>query len=147
MGEGQTPQPDAVLLILPEHGGQSSVSGDPITGYFSGAPEMIVEVAVTSYSRDFGTKKRLYERMCVREYLIVVPREKKVVAMALTPSGFEPIEPGPDGILRSRFFPGLWLDIATMWTLDLQQMNAVLQQGLATPDHADFTAQLASRKH
>ena len=45
------------------------------------------------------------------------------------------------------FFPGLWLDTAAVWTINLQQMNSVLQLGLATPEHAEFVAQLASRKH
>ena len=146
MDEGQTPQPDVVLLILPEYGGQSGTVGDSLAGYFTGAPELIAEVAVTSYSRDFGTKKRLYERMGVREYLIAVPREKKLVSLRLTSTGFQPMAPAADGVFRSACFPGLWLDTASLWTLDLQQMNAVLQRGLATPEHAEFVAQLASRK-
>ena len=147
MGEGQTPQPDVVLLILPEYGGQSKVSGDSLTGYYTGAPELIVEVAFSSYSRDFGAKKRLYERMGVREYLIAVPREKKLVSLGLTDNGFQPIAPGADGVFRSACFPGLWLDTAALWTLDLQQMNLFVQQGLATPEHAEFVARLASQKH
>jgi hypothetical protein len=36
----------------------------------------------------------------------------------------------------------LWLDIQTLWDLDYARMNEVLQQGLATPEHAAFAAQL-----
>jgi Uma2 family endonuclease len=140
MGENQVPQPDIMLRILPEYGGQSRVEGL----YPAGAPELIVEVAVSSRSRDFGAKKRLYERMGVREYLIAVPREEQLLSWALTPEGFQPLEP-VDGVFQSNFFPGLWLDLAALWDLDLQRMNAVLQQGLATPGHAAFAAQLASR--
>lgn len=142
MGERQNPQPDITLRILPECGGQSQVSGQ----YPSGAPELIVEVAISSYARDFGAKKRLYERMGVREYLIAVPREERMVSFTLISSSFEPLEADAAGVFRSACFPGLWLDIAALWKLDLQGMNSVLQQGLATPEHGDFAAQLQSAK-
>ena len=63
MGEGEVPQPDVTLRILSEYGGQSGLEGP----YTVGAPELIVEVAVSTRSRDFGSKKRLYERTGVRE--------------------------------------------------------------------------------
>src|ERR1035438_4774220 len=141
MGERNVPQPDITLTILPERGGQSRVEGQ----YHAGAPELIVEVAVSSYSRDFGAKKRLYERMGVREYVIAVPGAREVRWYELTPAGYQTLEPGSDGIFRSRCFPGLWLDTAALWDLDLARANAVLQQGLATPEHAEFAAQLAAR--
>jgi Uma2 family endonuclease len=103
-------------------------------------------VAVSSYSRDFGAKRRLYERMGVREYLIAVPRAEKLVSLSASPSGLRPFDPDDNGILRSACFPGLWLDTKALWAVDLQGMNAVLQQGLATPEHAAFVAQLASQK-
>jgi Uma2 family endonuclease len=142
MGENQVPQPDIALRILPEYGGQSRVEGL----YAAGAPELIVEVAVSSWSRDFGAKKRLYERAGVREYVIAVPRTRELVGFLLTPGGFRPLETDSDGVLRCGYFPGLWLDMKALWDLDLARMNAVLQQGLATPEHADFAAQLAKHK-
>ena len=142
MGGKQVPQPDSVLLIVPEYGGQSGVQGP----YRAGAPELIAEVAVSSYARDFGVKKRLYERSGVREYLIVNVRENRVIAFSLTPEGYRPITAAEDGIFRSAVFPGLWLDTAALWTRDLQRVNAALQQGIATPEHAAFVAELASRK-
>jgi Uma2 family endonuclease len=142
MGRSNVPQPDLGLMILPEYGGQSTVEGP----YYAGAPELIVEVAVSSYSRDFGVKKRLYERKGVREYLIALPRQRKLVCHELTPSGFQTFEPGTDGIFRSLMFPGLWLDMDALWSLDLARMNTMLQQGLATPEHAAFAAQVASGK-
>jgi Uma2 family endonuclease len=141
MGEGQVPQPDTTLRILPEYGGQAGVAG----AYAAGAPELVVEAAVSSRSRDFGAKKRLYERAGVREYLIVVPRSAELAGFSLSPDGFRPLETGADGIFRSVCFPGLWLDATSLWDLDLPRMNTVLQQGLATPEHADFVAQLSAR--
>ncbi len=142
MGEGQVPQPDTTLRILPEYGGQSGVTGP----YASGAPELVVEVAVSSRSRDFGAKKRLYERTGVREYVIAVPRSQELASFFLTPNGFQLAENDADGVFRSRCFPGLWLDPQALWALDLPRMNSVLQQGLATPEHAGFAARLAAAK-
>src|ERR1035438_2258847 len=141
MGASDVPQPDNALKILPEYGGQSRVEGP----YHAGAPELIVANAVSGYSRDFGAKKRLYERMGVREYVIAVPGARGVTWFELTPSGYQIIELGVDGIFRSRCFPGLWLDAAALWDLDLARINAVVQQGLATPEHAAFAAQLVAR--
>jgi Uma2 family endonuclease len=142
MAERQVPQPDVTLRILPEYGGQSGIAGE----YAAGSPELIVEVAVSSYSRDFGAKKRLYERMGVREYFIASPRDEKLLSFSLTSNGFHPLETDDNGILRSAYFPGLWLDIKSLWDLDLERMNAVLQQGLATPEHAAFAEKLASQR-
>jgi Uma2 family endonuclease len=141
MAERQVPQPDLTLLILPEYSGQSGVAGE----FHAGAPELIIEVAVSNYARDFGAKKRLYERMGVQEYLIVVPRERHLAAFQLASGSFQPLEPDTAGLLRSACFPGLWLDTQALWELDLPRMNAVLQQGLATPEHAAFAAQLSRR--
>ena len=47
------PQPDACLLILPEHGGQLRITGD---GYLEGAPELVVEIAASSASYDHSSQ-------------------------------------------------------------------------------------------
>ena len=61
------PQPDALLRIEPDHGGQSRVSED---GYIEAAPELIVEVAATSSSIELHDKLRAYRRNGVREYVV-----------------------------------------------------------------------------
>ena len=81
--------------------------------------------------------------MGVQEYLVAVTGESKLVWNVLTPSGYQPLPPDGDGISRSRCFPGLWLDTSTLWTLDKARLRAVLQQGIATPEHAAFAARLA----
>ena len=63
MGERNVPQPDTTLRILPAKGGQSTDAGN----YTAGAPELIVEVAVSSRTRDLGVNLKLYERMGVQE--------------------------------------------------------------------------------
>jgi hypothetical protein len=58
---------------------------------------------------------------------------------------FEELAPGGDGILRSEVFPGLWLDPAALLQRDSTRIREVLQQGLATPEHAAFVARLAGQ--
>jgi Uma2 family endonuclease len=142
MGPDDVPQPDVALRILPERGGQSWIEGS----YAVGAPELIVEVALSSYSRDLGVKRRLYERMGVREYLVAVVNRKQLSWFELANERYIALEPGADGILRSRCFPGLWLDARALWEYDDACVLAVLQQGLASPEHAEFVARLAARK-
>src|SRR5438876_4937701 len=45
------PQPDAFLMILPEHGGQARIDADD---YLEGAPELAVEVAASSANYDLN---------------------------------------------------------------------------------------------
>ena len=142
MGNRDVPQPDVAMLIAPAYGGQSGLRGE----YAAGAPEFVVEVATSSRSRDLGIKRQLYQRMGVREYLVAVTRGEKCIWHELTPEGYRVLEPDSDGVYRSRCFPGLWLDAAALWRLDYAGMNAVLAQGIATPEHAAFAASLAAKK-
>jgi hypothetical protein len=50
-----------------------------------------------------------------------------------------------DGIFRSRIFPGLWLHANALLQLDGATVMDVLQQGLATPEHAAFVQRLQVR--
>src|SRR5262249_49941892 len=54
----------------------------------------------------------------------------------------ERMQSGADGILRSTVFPGLWLDPGALLREEPAAMFAVLQQGLNSPEHADFVARL-----
>ena len=51
-----------------------------------------------------------------------------------------------DGTLRSRAFPGLWLDPAALLAGDIAAVLATLERGLASPEHAAFVAELAGRR-
>ena len=70
---------------------------------------------------------------------------KRIVWRALAGGKYETIEPDAAGILRSRCFPGLWLDTAAYWAGDRKQMTRTLKAGLATPEHARFVEELARR--
>jgi len=46
-----------------------------------------------------------------------------------------------------RIFPGLWLHPSAFWTGDWPAINALLQQGLASSEHAAFVRQLSAKKN
>jgi Uma2 family endonuclease len=133
------PQPDGLLLIAPDRGGQARISVDD---YIESAPELVVEVAASSASYDLNTKLTVYRRNGVREYLVFRVRDREVDWFVLRDGLFEPLRPTSDGILRSEVFPGLWLDVAALVRGDLPQVLAVVQQGVNTPEHAAFVAGL-----
>ena len=70
-----SPQPDVVLFIEPEHGGQVKLDEK---GYIVGAPELVAEVAASTVSYDLHDKLRAYERNGVREYIVWRVLEREV---------------------------------------------------------------------
>jgi hypothetical protein len=142
MGDDDAPQPDCDLRILPEYGGQSRMEGD----YSAGAPELLAEVCLSRTSYDLNQKFDLYEKAGVQEYVAVLLREREVRWHRLVSGQFQTMASGKDGILRSVAFPGLWLDPVALLTKDKQRILAVLQQGVASPEHAAFVAELSRRK-
>jgi Uma2 family endonuclease len=136
------PQPDVLLRILPECGGQSRTEGK----YVGGAPELIVEVASSNRKIDLGPKFADYQRAGVRDYLVVALDPEEVFWFIRRDDRLVPLPPGPDGVFRSDAFPGLWLDPRALFADDMDRLIATLEQGLATPEHADFVASLAGRR-
>ena len=58
-------------------------------GYFYGAPNLIIEILSTDKKRDKVYKKSLYERAGVKEYFIVNPINKNVLAYSLKNNIYE----------------------------------------------------------
>jgi Uma2 family endonuclease len=132
-------QPDALLLIDPECGGQSGHTADD---YIEGAPELVAEVAASSVSIDMNAKLNAYRRNGVREYIVWRVLNQQIDWFVLREGQFERLDPDARGFLCSEVFPGLWLDPAAMVAGDLARVLAVVQQGIATPEHAAFVARL-----
>jgi Uma2 family endonuclease len=133
------PQPDILLRLDRKLGGRSFVGPDD---YLEGAPELVIEIAATSASYDMHDKKLVYARNGVREYLVVLTYEVRVVWFVLREGEYEELPLDTDGILRSEVFPGLWLQPAALWQNDLASGLAVLQQGMASNAHREFVEQL-----
>jgi Uma2 family endonuclease len=139
MGTKDVPQPDIFLRILPDWGGQSSESAGG--KYGSGAPELIVEVTGSSRSRDLGAKLELYRSSGVREYLTVELSPRKITWRQLARGRYRELAPGSDGIIRSRVFPGLWLNPEGLWKGKLLE---AAERGLHSEEHAAFVKRLAA---
>jgi Uma2 family endonuclease len=130
------PQPDAVLLI---DGGQARISSDD---YIEGAPELIVEIAASSAAYDLYDKKRAYRRNGVREYLVWRVYDRQLDWFSLEAGEYIKLEPDNDSIIRSQAFPGLWLATSQLLSGKMNEVLAVLQQGLNSAEHQEFCQRL-----
>jgi hypothetical protein len=135
---GNVPQPDALLLVEPERGGRVTITD----GYITGGPELAAEVAASSVSIDRNAKLRAYRRNGVREYILWRVEDREIDWFVLRSSEYELLPVGPDGIVRSEVFPGLWLDPQALIAEDVGRILAVHQQAIASPEHAAFVVRL-----
>lgn len=142
MSDNSVPQPDLSLILTPEAGGQTVENA---RGYLTGAPELAVEVSNTTAGIDLNAKMRVYERYGVREYLVVIVREREVRWFVRRKDRFTAMKPDADGLLKSKVFPGLWLQPDTVFDRSARRLLATLRQGLASPEHAKFVAKLAKK--
>jgi Uma2 family endonuclease len=141
LGENAEPQPDLLLRILPEYGGQSSTTKDD---YIKGPPELVIEVAHSSQAVDLHDKKDDYARHGVREYLVVCVREQLLRWFDLVAE--EELQPNAASIYRIQTFPGLWINSPALLAHDYAALMKTLEEGLASPEHAAFVEQLANRR-
>lgn len=116
-------QPDLYLAWDAEHGGMASIDED---GYLAGAPELVVEIAASSASYDLGAKMNVYRRNGVREYVVWQILEERIDWFELSEGTYVPIAPDGDGIVESRVFPGLRLNVTAMLRGDLATVLAAL---------------------
>ncbi len=132
------PQPDALLRI--ENGGNSRITDDD---YVQGAPELIVEIAASTASKDLHDKKNAYRRNGVQEYMVWQINKQRLHWFRLEKGKYVSIKPDDDGVVRSLVFPGLWLAVPALLEGDLAQVMAVLQEGINSPEHAEFVGILS----
>jgi Uma2 family endonuclease len=132
------PQPDVFLRILPQHGGQTRDED----GYVVGGREWVGEIAASSASYDLHDKKEAYRRNGVREYVVWRVEDKAIDWFVLRGGRYDQLEAGEDGNYRSEVFPGLWLHRDALLTGDMKRVLEVLQQGLQSPEHAEFVSSL-----
>jgi Uma2 family endonuclease len=137
------PQPDAAMIIEPARGGKVQLSSDD---YIEGAPELVAEVSASTVSIDLNIKQRVYRRNSVQEYIVWRVLDRAIDWFILRQSQYDNLAPDAAGIFRSEVFPGLWLDAKAMIAGDLARVLQVLEQGIASPPHADFVAKLAKAK-
>jgi Uma2 family endonuclease len=141
LGSKSEPQPDLLLRILPECGGQTRTE----RGYVRGAPELVVEIAKATRYVDLGPKLADYEQAGVLEYVVRALDPDEVLWFRREQGALVATPVDADGVHRSTTFPGLWLDPQALLAGDTRRLRAVLDQGVATPEHAHLVARLATQ--
>jgi Uma2 family endonuclease len=136
------PQPDLVLFLDKSCGGKVTIDNDR---YLSGAPELVVEVAASSASIDTGTKKQVYRRNGVQEYIIWQSFENKLDWFELVDGEYQPILPDEQGVMRSHIFPGLWLNLNAFLNRNMSLVLETVQAGVQSAEHQAFVESLQSR--
>ena len=134
------PQPDVLLRIEPDAGGQSRVSADD---YIEGAPELVVEVAASTTSIDLHDKLRAYRRNGVREYVVWRTQDRRIDCFELVDGDYRPLPADRDGVVRSRVFPGLRIAVTALLNGNLAEALATANRGIDSPEHRRFVAGLA----
>lgn len=137
LGEESEPQPDLLMRIVRECGGQSSVNSEK---YLEGAPELLTEIDYSSRSIDLNQKKDDYQKAGVLEYLVLSIEDEQLFWFHF-PSGASNV-PARRGVFQSLVFPGLWIHGEALLGLDARKCHRVLQQGLKSRGHAVFVKRL-----
>ena len=114
------PEPDAMLFQL--------TPGRFEGGYVTGAPELVVEIANTSRSRDLHQKKRAYERNGVLEYIVWRTQDHAIDWFQLCGGVYVPRQPDSGGRIASEVFPGLVLDVPAMLAHDRKKVLAAVKK-------------------
>lgn len=133
------PQPDAILYVEEEFGGNSSISQDD---YLEGSPELVVEIAASTASYDTTEKKKIYRRNGVKEYIIWRVNDKEIDWFAWEEGEYVSLEKDKKGVIESRFFGGLRLNVNAILKDDLAKVLNDLQKGLKSKKHKDFVKNL-----
>jgi Uma2 family endonuclease len=134
-------QPDGLLRLKDSK--QSRISEND---FLEGAPELIVEIAASSASIDAHDKLKVYRRNQVQEYLMWRVLDGEFDWFRLKEGKYIQLEPNAEGVICSEVFPGLWLDKSALLSGKLNQVFAVLQQGLASPEHEEFVKKLSNQE-
>jgi Uma2 family endonuclease len=137
LGPESEPQPDLQLRVLAAFGGQSK---ETRADYVKGPPELVMEVSHSTISIDMHDKRDDYGRGGVCEYVVVCVQEQELHSFNFRTG--RPILPDRDGIYRSQIFPGLWIDGRALFALNSRRLIEVVQQGIASPEHAAFVKRL-----
>jgi Uma2 family endonuclease len=120
-------QPDIVLILDEAVGGRTRLTED---GYLEGTPELVVEIAASSAAIDLGSKKQVYRRNGVLEYIVWQSYENQLEWFCLTDGEYLLLRPNQDGIICSRAFPGLWLALNDLLSNKMTRVLEVLQMGI-----------------
>jgi hypothetical protein len=126
LDDDNEPQPDVVLFRL---GGNARIDDD---GYITGAPELIAEICASTVSNDLHGKKNAYERNKVKEHIVWRTLDREIDWFVLEGGTYQKLEPDSEGIIYSREFGGLCLNVQAVLSNDMSTVLKTLQLGMAS---------------
>ena len=97
-----------------------------------GAPELVAEISASTASIDLRDKKRVYRRNGVKEYIVWQVMSDRLDWFFLEDGEYISLVPDESGVIRSRIFPGLWLQVPAILASDMSTVITTLQTGLAS---------------
>ena len=124
--DGGEVQPDVFLFRDPAPAGGAVRTSE---GYIEGPPQLVVEIAASSATRDLHEKLRLYETAGVLEYLVWSAYERAIAYYCLRDGRYVRLEPDERGWIGSEAFPGLRFNLPAMLAGDGKAVLAALDQG------------------
>ena len=110
LGASSEVRPD-VCLFRSVPGGPVQITDDD---YLIGAPDLVFEVAASSASYDLHDKMEVYRRAGVPEYVVWRVLDHQIDWFDLINGRYVRRGPDANGIIESRMFPGLRLNVAAM---------------------------------
>ncbi len=133
-------QPDVMLWIESGKMARATVGAN---GLLEGCPELVVEIALSSRSYDLHEKKAVYSRNQIPEYIVWEVMDARLHWFGLQEGQYLALRGRQDGIVRSRIFPGFWLDLRALSQGDDKKVVRALDRGLKSAEHKAFVKQLA----
>ncbi len=134
------PQPDVILRIEEKNGGRSKVNDKD---YLEGAPELIVEIASSTASYDLYDKLEMYQQKGVQEYIVWRVLDGRIDWFSLEGGTYQRLTTNKLGIVESKVFPGLRLNIKALLNDEMDVVLSDLQIGLRSKKHREFVRKLA----
>ena len=131
------PQPDVVLFL--EKRGGITIAED---GYLEGVPELVIEIAASSAAIDAGTKKQVYRRNGIQEYILWLSYENRLEWFQLIEGEYQLLLWDEAGVVRSQVFPGLWLSVNDLLSYNMTGVLETVQAGVRSPEHQAFVESL-----
>jgi Uma2 family endonuclease len=135
-------QPDTMLRI---ESGPLAGSNVAPNGLLEGSPELAAEIAVSSAAYDLHEKKAVYQRSQVREYLVWRVMDAQIHWFALEEGQYVELKPRANGLICSRVFPGLWLEVRALLAGEDDKVLRTLNKGLKSQEHGTFVRKMRSR--
>lgn len=125
LGRKNVPQPDGLLWHT--KGGNAVRTDDD---YLKGAPELVAETSASTASFDSHEKLKAYLKGGVKEYIIWRTLDGELDWFVAENGKYIHLVPDKTGVIRSRYFKGLWLNVPALLAHDRRAVLRTLEDGL-----------------